>query len=89
MSLPKREKTGPQIKLLGVQIFRMIPLVGTHLLGGTPKTHGSWVRVITTPIMGLPTVLGPAPKMTPVTKMVGGMRLQRQLHVNCGVLINS
>ncbi|SVB38039.1 uncharacterized protein METZ01_LOCUS190893, partial [marine metagenome] len=40
------------------------------------------------PIMGLPTVLEPVPRMTPVTKMVGKIRMQRQQHVSCGVLIS-
>ena len=39
-------------------------------------------------MMAFPTVLEPAPKMTPVTKIVGRMRLQRQLRVMYGVLIN-
>ena len=37
---------------------------------------------------GLANCVGPAPKMTPVTKMVGRIRLQRQRHVSCGASIN-
>ena len=75
-------------KLPGVLKTQMIPLVGIRPLGGTPRIHGSWGRVIMRPIMGLLTVLGPAPRTIPVIEMVGRMRLQRQRHVSCGVLIN-
>jgi len=88
MSLPKREKTGPQIKLLGVPKTQMILPAGIGLSDGILTILGLWGRVIMRPITDLPTVVGPAPKMIPVTKMVGRIRLQRQRHVSCGVLIN-
>ena len=89
MCLPKLGKIEPQIRPLEVLSLLMILFVGIHQLGGTPIILGLWEREITMPIMGLPIVLGPVPKMIPAIRMDGGMRLERQLHVNCAVLINS
>ena len=47
----------PQVRLRGVQIFRMIPLVGTHLLGGMLRIRGSWGREITLLMLAFGNVL--------------------------------
>ena len=70
----------PQVRLRGVQIFRMIPLVGTHILGGMLRIRGSWGREITLLMLAFGNVLERVQRTTLAIGKVGRMRMQGRPH---------
>ena len=85
MFLLNHGKSGLQGRRLGVLNFQMIPPVRTHPSGGTPKIHGSWVRVIAMVMMAFATVLECVQRTTRAIVLDGKMRMRHQPRVRLEV----